>query len=120
MINKEIISQDYQKLLLREYSEMPEFISLRRKIVLPHLAPNLINQKLGVSLLIAKKGFSYNGYTIKVAFLLATPDKTSHLAALYDVNKTVNDENFIDGLIMNNSKKSVIHEIGTFIYKEVI
>lgn len=114
LIDKKVIDQRYQNRLLQEYSTKPSYILIRRRIALPHLDPNLVEQKLGISLLITKKGISYGDQSINIAILLTTPDKTSHLGALYDINKIAHDENFINGLTKLETKEEIIQAIERF------
>lgn len=115
LIDKNIIQPKYQNLLLKEYQEKPEYILIRRTIALPHLDPNFVEQRLGISLLIAKKGFNYGDQCIHLAILLTTPDKTSHLGALYDINKVASDENFINELVKLESKEDIVQTIKQYI-----
>lgn len=99
LIDQQIISSEYTKALLKEYHDKPAYIMLRQRIVLPHLDPMLIEQKLGVCIVILKQGIQYQGKTIHVVTLLTTPDKTSHLTILYHINRMAKDADFIEQLI---------------------
>lgn len=114
LIDKEIIHQNYQDLLLQEYQSQPAYILIRNTIALPHLDPNWISQNLGISLLLTKKGITYNEQTINMAILLTTPDKTSHLGGLYDIYKLASDENFIKKLSQLNTKDEIIRTVGEY------
>lgn len=60
---------------------------LRQRIVLPHLDPMLVEQKLGVCIVVLKQGILYQNERVHVVVLLTTPDKTSHLPILYHINR---------------------------------
>jgi len=111
LIEKKIVDQKYQNYLLQEYSSMPSYILIRNKIALPHLDPNLVDQDLGVSVLIAKRGIKYNNQLINIAVLLTTPDKTSHLGTLFDVNEIAGDEQLVSELIKLETKEEVIRRL---------
>lgn len=98
LIQKEIITKDYQKYLLVEYQEKPSYIMLRQRMLLPHLDPDLMAQKLGVSVLVLKQGIDYADQQIHVVILLTTPDKTSHLNILYDLNRLAKNREFVERL----------------------
>ena len=72
---------------------------LRQRIVLPHLDPMLIEQKLGVCIVVLKQGVQYQDKKIHVVTVLTTPDKTSHLTILYHINRMAKDAEFIEQLI---------------------
>ncbi|GMA07793.1 PTS sugar transporter subunit IIA [Tetragenococcus halophilus subsp. flandriensis] len=118
LFNEKIIGREYQNILIKEYSNMPNYILIRNKITLPHLAPSLAEQKLGVSMLLTDKGISYGNQTVNLAILLTTPDKTSHLSTLYDINKLAHDENFINEIINMKSKERIILSIEEFFSKD--
>lgn len=98
LIDKGKVGKDYVRLLLDEYYDMPDYIMVKQRILLPHLDPNRISQKLGVSILVLKKGLKYQERRIYVIALLTTPDKTSHLNILFDINRMAKDESFINKL----------------------
>lgn len=114
LINNGTISSEYREVLLHEYLNMPSFILLRRRVALPHLDPNLIEQQLGVSLLVAKGGILYDSQIIHLVILLTTPDKTSHLGTLYDINEIANDKKITDELSKLCSAEQVIQRIKNF------
>lgn len=115
LIQEEIISEEYRTYLKREYSNQPSYILLRQKIVLPHLDPDFIPQKLGVSMLIMKNGVLYNNQQIYVAVLLATPDKTSHLNILYDIDRLAKNAAVIKQLVGLTTGKEAAARIKEFI-----
>jgi len=117
LINKDIIQRDYQKLLLQEYSEKPAYILIKNTIALPHLDPNLVTQKLGISLLLTERGVAYGNQVINTVILLTTPDKTSHLNVLHDIYKMANDKDFINDLAQLKTKEKVIQTIEQYIKK---
>uniref|UniRef100_UPI00403F9D29 BglG family transcription antiterminator n=1 Tax=Candidatus Enterococcus willemsii TaxID=1857215 RepID=UPI00403F9D29 len=115
LVKQEIISTNFFEALRKEYSSQPEYILLRQKLILPHLDPDLISQKLGVSVLIAKKGIWYNEHKIHVVILLTTPNKTNHLNILFDINRMVKDNSFIEQLSNADNWEQVIQMIQYFI-----
>lgn len=117
LINKDIIQQDYQKILLQEYLDKPPYILIKNTIALPHLDPNLITQKLGVSLLLTEKGITYGNQVINTVILLTTPDKTSHLNLLHDIYNMASDKKFINDLLQLETKEKVIQMIKQYVNK---
>lgn len=115
LVKQEIIAKDFFEALKKEYSNQPEYIMLRQKLVLPHLNPDLISQKLGVSILIAKKGIWYHKHKIHVVILLTTPDKTNHLNILFDINRMVKDDSFVEQLANVDDWEQVIQMVQHFI-----
>lgn len=61
LVNQKIISSDYNELLLQEYLDQPSYIMLRQRILLPHLDPAIVDQKLGVFITVLKQGITYHG-----------------------------------------------------------
>nr|WP_242550294.1 PRD domain-containing protein [Enterococcus sp. MJM16] len=99
LIDQAIISSEYTEALLKEYRDQPAYIVLRQRIVLPHLDPMLIEQKLGVCFVVLKQGVLYQKQKLHVVALLTTPNKTSHLTILYHINRMAKDAEFIEKLI---------------------
>ncbi|GBD61570.1 hypothetical protein TEH11_1253 [Tetragenococcus halophilus subsp. halophilus] len=118
LIDNNIIKDDYREFLLQEYREEPEYILIRNTVALPHLDPNQVTQDLGISFLLTEKGISYGSQTIHMAILLTTPDKTSHLGALYDIYKIASDERFIYELSKLKKKEKVIQRIGQYTFSK--
>ncbi|MGX7123053.1 BglG family transcription antiterminator [Enterococcus raffinosus] len=99
LIDQQIVTDEYTSALLKEYRDQPAYIMLRQRIVLPHLDPMLIEQKLGVCIVVLKQGVQYQDKKIHVVTVLTTPDKTSHLTILYHINRMAKDAEFIEQLI---------------------
>lgn len=48
---------------------------------------------------------------VNIAILLTTPDKTSHLGALFDINEIAEDEQLVSELIKLETKEGVIRRL---------
>lgn len=114
LIEQNIISSEYTDALLKEYRDQPAYIMLRQRIVLPHLDPTLIEQKLGVCFIVLKQGLEYQDQKIHVVALLTTPDKTSHLTILYHINRMAKDAEFIEQLIALEDEIKITEAIQGF------
>ena len=114
LVNQKIISSDYNELLLQEYLDQPSYIMLRQRILLPHLDPAIVDQKLGVFITVLKQGITYHGKKIHVVALLTTPDKTSHLPILYHINRMANDAEFIEELVKLEDVNEISKAIRNF------
>ena len=98
LMKQGVVDKNYRDALFREYRDQPAYIILNQNIVLPHLNPDVILQKLGVSLVIIRQGVTYASRRIHIVALLATPDKVSHLDMLYDINRLAQDDGLIQKL----------------------
>lgn len=87
---------------------------LRQRIVLPHLDPMLVEQKLGVCIVVLKQGILYQNERVHVVVLLTTPDKTSHLPILYHINRIAKDADFIDEIVEYGDSKKITKAIQNF------
>ncbi|MDT2598329.1 BglG family transcription antiterminator [Enterococcus hulanensis] len=114
LIEQNIISSEYTDALLKEYRDQPAYIMLRQRIVLPHLDPTMIEQKLGVCFIVLKQGLEYQDQKIHVVALLTTPDKTSHLTILYHINRMAKDAEFIEQLIALEDEIKITEAIQGF------
>lgn len=114
LVNQKIISSDYNELLLQEYLDQPSYIMLRQRILLPHLDPAIVDQKLGVFITVLKQEITYHGKKIHVVALLTTPDKTSHLPILYHINRMANDAEFIEELVKLEDVNEISKAIRNF------
>lgn len=114
LIKDNIVTDDYTEILKKEYKDQPTYIMLRQRIVLPHLAPMLVEQKLGVCILVLKQGILYQNERVHVVVLLTTPDKTSHLPILYHINRIAKDADFIDEIVEYGDSKKITKAIQNF------
>lgn len=114
LIEQNIISSEYTDALLKEYRDQPAYIMLRQRIVLPHLDPTMIEQKLGVCFIVLKQGLEYQDQKVHVVALLTTPDKTSHLTILYHINRMAKDAEFIEQLIALEDEIKITEAIQGF------
>ncbi len=114
LIAQKIISEEYTTALVKEYTDQPAYIMLRQRIILPHLDPMMVEQKLGVCIVVLKKGVLYQGKKIHVVTLLTTPDKSSHLTILYHINRMAKDAEFIEQLIALEDEVKIKEAIQEF------
>jgi len=98
LIKQGKITEAYTPRLVEAYRDMPEYVLLNQNIVLPHLDPDLVTQKLGVSLLILKEGILYGGRLIHVVTLMTIPDKESHIDVLFEINRLARNEEVVKRL----------------------
>lgn len=111
LIKSKLIDENYLSQIKKEYNDQPSYIVLRNKLSLPHLNPDLTDQKLGVSIVINKAGYRYNNQTLYVMILLTTPDKTSHLDALFIINKLAKNSELFQQLENIDTPKEVLNII---------
>lgn len=116
LMTQGIVDKVYRNAVMREYHDKPSYVMLKQNIVLPHLDPDLFMQKLGVSLVVIRKGIEYATRRIHVVALLATPDKVSHLNVLYDINRLAQDDDFIKRLAQLNNHQEVLQAISLFFH----
>lgn len=114
LIEQSIVGNEYTEFLKKEYKDQPPYIMLRQRIVLPHLDPMLIEQKLGMCFMILKHGILYQNERIHIVVLLTTPDKTSHLPFLYHINRIAKDAEFVDELISFADTSKIVEAIQRF------
>lgn len=114
LIKDNIVTDDYTEILKKEYKDQPTYIMLRQRIVLPHLDPMLVEQKLGVCIVVLKQGILYQNERVHVVVLLTTPDKTSHLPILYHINRIAKDADFIDEIVEYGDSKKITKAIQNF------
>lgn len=114
LIKDNIVTDDYTEILKKEYKDQPTYIMLRQRIVLPHLDPMLVEQKLGVCIVVLKHGIVYQNERVHVVVLLTTPDKTSHLPILYHINRIAKDADFIDEIVEYGDSKKITKAIQSF------
>ena len=114
LIKDNIVTDDYTEILKKEYKDQPTYIMLRQRIVLPHLDPMLVEQKLGVCIVVLKQGILYQNERVHVVVLLTTPDKTSHLSILYHINRIAKDADFIDEIVEYGDSKKITKAIQNF------
>lgn len=114
LIEQNIVSDAYTEFLKREYKDQPAYVMLRQRIVLPHLDPALIDQRLGVCFMVLKHGIMYQNKRIHIVALLTTPDKTSHLPILYHINRIAKDAEFIDELVKFEDPRKIMKAIQNF------
>lgn len=114
LMKQKIVDTTYRDALFREYRDQPDYVILNQNIVLPHLNPDVVLQKLGVSLVIVRNGVTYASRRIHVVALLTTPDKVSHLDMLYDINRLAQDDDLIQELAHLTQPQDVIQALTLF------
>ncbi|SFC00654.1 Transcriptional antiterminator [Streptococcus gallolyticus] len=108
LLIKKVIDPRYVKALIAEYRTKPEYIMLRGKLILPHLDPMIFKQQLGMSILVCRDGFLYQGQLLHLVVLLTTPDKMAHLPILLQLKQLANNESLLAELIRAESAEAFL------------
>lgn len=103
-----LVNEIYKNELIASFKDKPEYIMLRERILLPHLDPTRVSQKLGVSILISKEGIFYNDKMIKIIIALTTPDKIGHLQILMDIGALAKNDDIVSELSEVNTAVKAI------------
>lgn len=114
LIDQNIVANEYTEFLKTEYKDQPPYIMLRQRIVLPHLDPMLVDQKLGICFMVLEHGIMYQNKRIHIVVLLTTPDKTSHLPLLYHINRIAKDAEFVDQLVEYKDTQKILKAVQKF------
>lgn len=115
LIEDKKITQEYVEQLKQEFENQPEYINLRQNIIIPHLNPKKIDQKLGISIVINKAGFTYSRKRMNIMVIITTPDKTSHLDILYGINKIAGNGELLEVIKEASSSKDIKEKIIRFL-----
>ena len=60
LVNQKLFPQTIMS-FSQEYLDQPSYIMLRQRILLPHLDPAIVDQKLGVFITVLKQEITYHG-----------------------------------------------------------
>jgi len=115
LIDKGKIPDTYSSLLIEAYKDMPDYIVLNQEIALPHLDPEMVDQKLGVSMLVLKEGLMYQGKLVHIVMLMTIPDKESHIGVLFEINRLARNEEFVQQVKLANTPEQIMQLIGQFV-----
>lgn len=114
LLVKEIVDQDFETKLWSLYKEKPEYIMLRNQIVLPHLSSDVSAQKIGLSIVVSKPGFKYQGQLLHVVMLLTTPDKTTHLPMLKQINQLAKNQDAMEAITDSEDAEEIRNIVRNF------
>lgn len=117
LIMRDIVTQDYVTELKKMFYHQPEYIMLRRQILIPHLDPLRVPQKLGLSVLVNKQGIDYQGEKIYIAMCLTTPNKIDHLNILMNIRDIAMNKECIQKLKNSTDEKEALRIIINYFTK---
>lgn len=92
LIEKDLISLSYIQTLQKEMPEIPSYIILRNKIVLPHTVPEAGAFGVGISMGIIKQGIKAGDEVIHTVVLLASDDKEEHIDLIFELMSLAGSE----------------------------
>ena len=115
LIDKGKINDSYMSLLVEAYKDMPAYVMINQNIILPHLDPMRINQKLGVSALILKEGLMYQNKLVHIIMLMTIPDKESHIGVLFEINRLAKNDEFVEKIKLVSEPKGALEVISQFV-----
>lgn len=105
--------------LWKMYKNCPEYVFLNERIVLLHIDPKEVVQKLGMSILISQNGIDYGESKAHVIALLTTPNKWSHLDVLYFLSRLSRSKELIKKLVSLDKVDNVRQMLIDFSRKKV-
>lgn len=106
------INRNYVEKAIAMIEVEKHFIMIADGVVIVHAGIDDGVYAMGMSLLKLPEKISFNGYMeADIVFVLATPDMTSHLPALYELFDFLEDENSIQFLRRAQNSQQITHLI---------
>lgn len=116
LLEKGVITNEYVRAIFESHQKLGPYYVLGPKIAMPHARPEEGAIRLGLSLVVIKKGVNFNSKhndPVHLVVMLSATDATTHLELLQKLAELFSDENDVASIINSES----IDEILTIIEK---
>jgi mannitol operon transcriptional antiterminator len=111
------VREDYVKAMIDNIKKFGPYVVMGPKVAIPHARPENGVNKIGMSLLLLKKGvaFSIEGEErIQIIIVLAARDNETHLQALAQLSALLLEEENIENLVNSTSTAKILELIAQY------
>ena len=103
------VTENYIQSVIDSHDFDDPYTILGEDVAIPHALPSEGVQKIGISLLIVRKGFYYSkDQSLKLVFLIAPIDKKQHNQAIIDILTIAESQDIIAKLTNTDDKHEVV------------
>lgn len=103
------VTESYIQSVIDSHDFDDPYTILGEDVAIPHALPSEGVQKIGISLLIVRKGFYYSkDQSLKLVFLIAPIDKKQHNQAIIDILTIAESQDIIAKLTNTDDKHEVV------------
>ncbi|MBV7389628.1 BglG family transcription antiterminator [Enterococcus sp. ALS3] len=103
------VTENYIQSVIDTHDFDDPYTILGEDVAIPHALPSEGVQKIGISLLIVRKGFNYSkDQSLKLVFFIAPIDKKQHNQAIIDILTIAESQEIISRLTNTDDKHEVV------------
>ncbi|MGO3792874.1 MAG: PTS sugar transporter subunit IIA, partial [Enterococcus gilvus] len=103
------VTENYIQSVIDTHDFDDPYTILGEDVAIPHALPSEGVQKIGISLLIVRKGFNYSkDQSLKLVFFIAPIDKKQHNQAIIDILTIAESQEIISRLTNTDEKHEVV------------
>lgn len=103
------VTENYIQSVIDTHDFDDPYTILGEDVAIPHALPSEGVQKIGISLLIVRKGFNYSkDQSLKLVFFIAPIDKKQHNQAIIDILTIAESQEIISRLTTTDDKHEVV------------
>ena len=113
LVDKGYIKERYIKQTIKVIQDKGAYVVISPHISLVHARPEdgVLNKSIGLAIIKEGVKFGHDYDPVHLLFILAPEDEASHLSALSEILKLIDSDNFVDQLLMKDTKEDVIEKI---------
>lgn len=100
LLENKIIEWKYIMAMIEKYDPDEPYIIIAPKVAIPHASPEDGVLEVGMSALILEEGVEFaDGIFVQLVVIIAAVDRSSHLRALFQLNRLIEEEERISRLL---------------------
>ncbi|MGG5333095.1 BglG family transcription antiterminator [Enterococcus sp. AZ163] len=103
------VTESYIQAVIDSHDFEDPYTILGEEVAIPHALPSEGVKRIGISLLIVRKGFYYSkSHSLKIVFMIAPIDKKQHNQAIIDILTIAESPVMIEKMTNTNEKQSIL------------
>lgn len=117
LIREGAIKPTYIDSMIQLVEDYGPYFILKNGVAIAHGKVDQGANRLGLSLLVNRKGVDFEGTKVYLLFVMSSPDQHKHLSMLRDIMELSNNNGFINDLLKGNDTALLIEEIRDYFVK---
>ncbi|WP_068496131.1 PTS sugar transporter subunit IIA [Paenibacillus kribbensis] len=122
LLEQGAITEEYVDAMIDNVRKLGPYIIITPKVAIPHARPENGVLNMSISLLRVQEGISFSereGHTVHLLFVLAAPDKSSHITLLTELAVLLENTNHIETLLHAESVHEILACLGSSIKENI-
>lgn len=109
LLKNDSIEERYIEAAIKNIEKLGTYIVLTDYVAMPHARPEEGAKKTDISLLVVRDGVDFSDEEVKLIFMLASKDNSSHIEVISKLSSLIDDEELIEKIYLSETKEQILN-----------